>query len=153
MTFLERRIPPPLVVAACAAIMWYLARKAPLLDMPVMLHWLTIIGLAVTGLVVMLVAVASFRSVQTTVNPHKPDAASALVIDGIYRYTRNPMYLGMLFLLLAWAAYLLSLAALMGVLLYWLYIDRYQIRPEEQALSARFGDDFNEYMLRVRRWI
>lgn len=151
--FLERRIPPPLVVAICAAIMWYLARQSPLLEIPLILHWMTIIGFAATGAITLLVATAAFRRAQTTVNPHKPGAASALVVDGIYRYTRNPMYLGMLFLLLAWAVYLKSPAALMGVTLYWLYMYRYQILPEEQALTARFGDDYEAYMLRVRRWL
>lgn len=93
-----------------------------------------------------------FRS-RTTINPLKPASASALVTGGIYRFTRNPMYLGLATLLLAWATYLGSLAALAGVPLFVLYMNRFQIAPEERALEARFGAEYIAYRRRVRRWL
>jgi protein-S-isoprenylcysteine O-methyltransferase Ste14 len=83
----------------------------------------------------------------------KPETATSLVTNGVYRYTRNPMYLGMLLVLLAWAIYLSAPAALMGPIAFWLYIQRFQIQPEERALVAMFGSAFTDYMSRVRRWI
>jgi protein-S-isoprenylcysteine O-methyltransferase Ste14 len=105
------------------------------------------------GLLVMLAGVISFRRARTTVNPLKPDAATTLVTSGIYRYTRNPMYLGMLMVLLGWVVYLASPAALLGVLAFWAFIGHFQIRPEEHALAGLFGTTFTDYMSRVRRWL
>lgn len=153
MNFLEHRIPPPLVGLLCAGAMWYLASLTPLLDIPKAALVVVAVGLGACGLFVMLAGVVSFRRAKTTVNPLKPEAATALVTSGIYRYTRNPMYLGMLALLVGWAVYLSSPVAPLGVAAFWLYIDRFQIRPEERALAALFGGAFSEYASRVRRWI
>jgi len=87
------------------------------------------------------------------VNPLKPDSASALVVAGIYRWTRNPMYLGMATVLAAWGLYLANIGALAGVALFVAYMNRFQIAPEERALEARFGADFAAYRGRVRRWL
>ena len=153
MSFLEHKIPPPLVGVLCAGAMWYLASLTPLLDIPKAALVVVAVGLGACGLFVMLAGVVSFRRAKTTVNPLKPEAATALVTSGIYRYTRNPMYLGMLALLVGWAVYLSSPVAPLGVAAFWLYIDRFQIRPEERALAALFGGAFSEYASRVRRWI
>jgi protein-S-isoprenylcysteine O-methyltransferase Ste14 len=96
---------------------------------------------------------AHFLRARTTINPLKPGNASALVAGGIYRFTRNPMNLGLATLLLAWTIYLGNIAALAGVLLFILYMNRFQIAPEERALQARFGAEFDAYCARVRRWI
>ena len=109
--------------------------------------------IGVVGLAVMLAGVISFRRAKTTVNPLKPETATALVTSGVYRYTRNPMYLGMLTVLLAWAVYLSAPASLLAVVVFWLYIDRLQIRPEEEALVRLFGSTFTDYKSRVRRWL
>lgn len=101
----------------------------------------------------MLAGVISFRRARTTVNPLKPETATALVTSGVYRYTRNPMYLGMLAILVAWAAFLASPAALLGPLGFWTYIQRFQIRPEEKMLTSLFGRAFTDYTSRVRRWL
>ena len=111
------------------------------------------IGVGIIGLFVMLAGVLSFRRMKTTVNPLQPGAATALVTGGVYRYTRNPMYLGMLLLLIGWAVYLSSPIALIGVLVFWFYISRFQIRPEERALAKLFGDGFSDYASRVRPWL
>jgi protein-S-isoprenylcysteine O-methyltransferase Ste14 len=87
------------------------------------------------------------------VNPLHPEATSSLVITGIYRHTRNPMYVGFAAVLLGWAAYLAAPLALLGPLTFVLYITRFQIIPEERALHAKFGPEFAAYQARVRRWI
>ena len=76
-----------------------------------------------------------------------------MVTDGIYRYSRNPMYLGMALLLAAWALWLGNAAALLGIVLFVALINRYQIRPEERILAAKFGDDYRNYCRRTRRWL
>ena len=105
------------------------------------------------GVVLDLVALAHFLRAKTTVNPLRPDAASALVIAGVFRFTRNPMYLGMAILLAAWAIYLANIAALAVLPLFVLYMNRFQIAPEERALEARFGAEYSRYRARVRRWL
>jgi protein-S-isoprenylcysteine O-methyltransferase Ste14 len=83
----------------------------------------------------------------------KPDAASSLVADGVYRWTRNPMYLGFLIALAGWAAYLANVASALVLPLFVLYMNRFQIVPEERALAARFGPQFEDYRRSVRRWL
>ena len=83
----------------------------------------------------------------------KPEAASSLVTGGIYRVTRNPMYVGLLFVLVAWAAFLWAPWAMLGPILFVTYMNRFQIRPEERTLMRTFGDDYARYKIAVRRWL
>jgi protein-S-isoprenylcysteine O-methyltransferase Ste14 len=108
--------------------------------------------LVLCGGAVALAGVLAFRRARTTVNPLRPDSASQLVVAGIYRHTRNPMYLGMALWLLAWGLWLDVPPALLGVPAFVLYLNRFQIAPEERALQALFGADFAGYCARVRRW-
>ncbi|HUR41594.1 MAG TPA: isoprenylcysteine carboxylmethyltransferase family protein [Verrucomicrobiae bacterium] len=153
MTFFENRIPPPLVALLFAGAMWGLASSTPSLDIPRNAAYMIAGSLALLGFVTMLAGALSFRRAKTTINPLKPETASTLVTSGVYRYTRNPMYLGMLLVLIAWAVALSSMAAFIGVVAFWLYIGRFQIRPEERALMAVFGSAFAAYRSNVRRWL
>lgn len=108
---------------------------------------------AAVGVSLDAIALLHFFRRRTTVNPLKPASATALVTGGIYRFSRNPMYLGLATLLLAWAVYLGNLAALAGVALFVLYMNRFQIAPEERALEERFGAEYIAYRTRVRRWV
>ncbi|MGB5625393.1 MAG: isoprenylcysteine carboxylmethyltransferase family protein [Woeseiaceae bacterium] len=103
-------------------------------------------GIAVAG-------VFAFRRHDTTVNPMKPETTATIVTAGIYCVTRNPMYLGIAFVLLGWAIYLANLAALLLVPAFVAYMTRFQIKPEERALLEKFGSNFADYMAAVRRWI
>ena len=151
MRWLECRIPPPLVGLMCAALMaaltWWRAGWPP----PAASSWPLWLLLA---LAVLLdgSAVLAFVRQHTTVNPLTPQNSSALVVSGFYRLSRNPMYLGMLCLLLAWAWWLQQWPALLGPLLFVLWLNRFQIAPEERALATRFGEDYAAYCRRVRRW-
>lgn len=133
--------------------MWLLSQVgAPPVVGDMVRHGVTAV-LVATGLGFDVLGLLAFRAAHTTVNPLHPEKASALVSTGVYRITRNPMYVGMLCLLLAWAAFLAHPAALLGPLLFVLYITRFQIIPEERILQARFGEPYVEYMKQVRRWI
>lgn len=153
MGALENRIPPPLVATLFGLLMWLAARLLPG-ALQLAIEWR--IGLALlvllAGVAICLAGVLSFRHARTTVNPLKPETASALVSSGVYRYTRNPMYLGFATTLLAWAIYLAWPLALLGVMGFVLYMNRFQIEPEERALAGLFGSDFAQYCSQVRRW-
>ncbi|MFO6421971.1 methyltransferase family protein [Motilimonas sp. KMU-193] len=112
-----------------------------------------VIVLVLLGLVFGLSGVGLFRRFKTTVNPVNPEQATTLVTSGIYRYSRNPMYLGLLFCLLAWTSYLGSLAAFICAPLFVIYMNLFQIIPEEQVLTRLFGQQYQAYCAKVRRWL
>lgn len=105
------------------------------------------------GLLIAIMGVFEFRRHQTTINPHKIDKASALVTGGIYRLSRNPMYLGMLLVLIGAIFLSRDVLALIAVPGFIVTLNRLQILPEERALRARFGGAFDIYCDRTRRWI
>jgi protein-S-isoprenylcysteine O-methyltransferase Ste14 len=149
--WLEHRVPPPVVGACAGALMLGAAWLLPVFAFVV--PWLLAAAVALTGFVVSILGALEFRRARTTLNPLKPQEASALVSRGIFRWTRNPMYLGMALVLLGWGLYLGNFGALALIGLFVMYIDRFQIDPEERALQARFGEAFADYRKRVRRWL
>jgi protein-S-isoprenylcysteine O-methyltransferase Ste14 len=150
---LELKVPPVLVLLLVAAGMWLLARYGPLLPLVGSARAVLTTALLAMGLAVALAGVVAFRRARTSVNPLEPDRVSSMVTHGIYRYSRNPMYLGMLFVLAAWAAWLASAPALLGLPAFVLYMNRFQIVPEERVLAQRFGTQYAEYVRRTRRWL
>ena len=153
MRFLEHKIPPPIVGLLIGAGMWFVAKATPRISLDSQVRWVIAALLVASGLIITLLGGAAFRRAQTTVNPLKPEAASTLVVVGIYRHTRNPMYVGFAMVLIGWAAYLSSPLTLFGPALFVLFITRFQIIPEERVLSAKFGQQFSEYKAKVRRWL
>ena len=153
MPALDHKIPPPIVGIACAALAWAVARSAPGLEVAWALQPVVVAILAALGLGIDLWALLAFRSARTTVNPLAPGRSSVVVTAGIYRVSRNPMYLGMALLLLAWCVYLGNPLALLSLVLFCAYITRFQILPEERLLLARFGAPYASYLAQVRRWI
>jgi len=153
MAPLEHKVPPPLVAALVAAGMWGIAGFGPQLPIAPGPAWLAVTLLVATGLAFDVLGIMAFRASRTTVNPLKPERASALVTGGVYRVTRNPMYVGMVFLLLAWAVYLSAVLPFAGIIVFILYITRFQIQPEERVLKGIFGGEYSTYAARVRRWL
>lgn len=153
MRFLELRVPPLAVAVICAlaavAGSWLLPALAlSNAGPPVIVGALFGVG----GLVALL-GVVAFRRAQTTVNPMRPQDSAHLVTGGIYRFTRNPMYLGFALMLLGLASWLSHILAFASVGLFVLYLGRFQIEPEERLLAAKFGPAFSAYARTVRRWI
>ena len=111
------------------------------------------IVLVLVGQGIAIAGVIAFRRARTTINPVRASEASSLVSNGIYRLTRNPMYLGWAITLIAWAVYLGNAIALALVPFFVWYILRFQIKPEERILSQLFGAQFHSYSSQVRRWI
>jgi len=147
------KVPPVALGMIVAALMWCASSAAPGLNFTLPSSLVSSVGLALIGALTCFAGVVSFRRAKTTVNPMKPDAASSLVVSGIYRYTRNPMYLGFLLILLGWAVFLSNLLALVFLPAFILYMNRFQISPEERALGSLFAHDYAEYRARVRRWL
>lgn len=153
MSVLDNRIPPPLVALALAGGMWGLARVAPSLGLDFAIRVPVAVAVALAGLAFDFSGLLAFLRQKTTVNPLKPERATSLVTGGVYRFTRNPMYVGMLLFLLAWGVYLDCLPAFAGPVLFVLYMNRFQIGPEERVLREKFGAPFEAYMGEVRRWL
>jgi len=133
--------------------MWGIARLAPLVDLAQSLRLSAAIACAVVGVTVDVAGIVSFRHAGTTVKPMHPEKTTALVCSGIFGFTRNPMYLASVIFLVAWAAYLSSAWALPGAVAFVLYMNRFQIAPEEKVLALLFGSSYAEYRSNVRRWI
>ncbi len=152
MPSLESRVPPPALVLVMAVFMWLISRAAPLLRFDVPAHkWLAAVLVSV-GFVTGMSGVMTFLNAKTTVDPMKP-RASSMVTWGVYALSRNPMYVGGLIMLLGWAVFLSNALAFLLLPGYVLYINRFQIAPEERALTALFGQPYAAYQVRVRRWL
>ncbi len=153
MQALELKIPPPVIMLVSATAMWLLGRWLPQFSLPSTA--LAIVGatLALTGVAITVFGMLSFRRHKTTINPLKPQETAMLVTEGVYGWTRNPMYLGLAVLLAGWACYLANGIALLVMPAFIAYITWFQIIPEERALQRKFGAPFVKYLTQVRRWL
>jgi protein-S-isoprenylcysteine O-methyltransferase Ste14 len=153
MFALELKIPPVAVTVLFAVLMWLLTRVTPGFELPAALRLPALAAFFAAGAVAGLAAVWSFRRARTTVNPLSPHASAVLVTSGVYRFSRNPMYLALLLALAGWGLFLANAFALLLALFFIPYMNRFQIGPEERALQQLFGQAFADYRQRVRRWI
>ena len=147
------RVPPPVVVALLGVVMWAADRYLGFGKVGSAFQTPAAIALLMAGLLLMFVAIASLFAARTTVNPLRPSRASSLVTTGIFRLSRNPIYLGDLLVLAALAVWLGNLVNVVPLLLFVWYINRFQIIPEEWALKNIFGESYVAYCSRVRRWL
>lgn len=153
LVHLRLRIPPVAVVMLAVGVMWGVKRAMPGLTFDLPGIWALAIAFALVGVAVAAFGVAQFVRAKTTVNPLKPGGVSALVTSGVYRFTRNPMYVGMLFILAGVALAFSHPAAFAVLPAFLIYMNRFQISPEEAALSRTFGPHYAAYRQRVRRWL
>lgn len=153
MKRLELLIPPPLVMLLIGVVMWVLSKVFPALTLAWLHSAMIAYVFALLGLVIGLLSMIAFTRARTTMDPKHPASASNLVSTGIYRYSRNPMYLGVLLVLAGWAIYLGNVLSFLGLVVFIAYITRFQIIPEERLLSQKFGVAFDSYKSKVRRWL
>ena len=153
MTTLELKVPPVAQVVVIAAAMYGVSQVLPALKFSLNGSTALGVGLAVIGVSSGIMGVTQFKKAQTTPNPQALEKVSSLVTSGIYNYSRNPMYLGLVLILLGWALYLSHLLAFIVVPMFILYITRFQIRPEERMMTQKFGECYQTYVSSVRRWI
>ncbi len=149
---MKNKIPPPVLLLLSGAAMWFVAHSEFAFAVSIPFLFIPAIVLAAIGAVISVRAVRQFKSVDTTINPLKPDTASSLVHTGIFSVSRNPMYVGLLFVLSGWAVWLGSLSNIAVLLAFMLFITELQIKPEEAALRKLFGEGYVAYCERVRRW-
>ncbi|MCC4265304.1 isoprenylcysteine carboxylmethyltransferase family protein [Oceanimonas baumannii] len=140
-------LPPPAIAALVAGLMWLLPQGHDFWP-----RWLAV-GPLLAGIGIMLLAAVTMSRANTTLLPFTPERASSLVTTGVFGYSRNPIYLGDALLLLAWALWLQSVPALLGLMVFVAYMNRVQIAAEERALTLRFGQAYTDYCARVRRWL
>jgi protein-S-isoprenylcysteine O-methyltransferase Ste14 len=152
MRALELKVPPPVAGLLVAALMWAVSAWPPVFPLPQSVRLILAGALAVIGVGFDILGLLAFFRRRTTINPLRPARASALVMGGIYRITRNPMYVGMAFLLTGWAVWLGALWPFLGPVLLVAYLTRFQIVPEERILRSKFSE-FEAYAARVRRWL
>ena len=148
---MNNRIPPPIVTLICGTSIYY--SKSFFNQFLNFSNNGISLFLLILGLFVFISAVRSFRKQKTTVNPLKPKQASSLVTSGIFRFSRNPMYLGMLIILLSISFKFNLLGGIIISLLFFIFITKFQIYPEEEAMNELFGDKFTQYSNTTRRWI
>ena len=153
MSALELKIPPVLITSVFALLMWLVSRLTPAIPMSQAVKIIFLLVFAGLAAYVGLAAVASFKKANTTVNPLTPESISSLVVTGIFKRTRNPMYLALMLALTGWGLYLANIFSLLVAIGFIIYINRFQIQPEERSLEEIFGSEFNDYKRQVRRWI
>lgn len=151
--FLETKIPAPIIAAMLGAAMKLYALKFGVAIDPTRLRMLVGVGLSQASAVLALTAAATLWHARTTINPLDPGKTRQLVTGGVFRLSRNPIYLSLLMLLLAYAIRLDSPAVWLAPVAFVAYVTRFQIQPEERVLQAKFGEAFLAYRRRTRRWL
>ncbi|WP_299018021.1 isoprenylcysteine carboxylmethyltransferase family protein [uncultured Photobacterium sp.] len=146
------KLPPPVLLLVTLGGMYLLSVYWPLWVFSFIGQSAMIILLCLVGALLGLAGIVSFAKARTTVNPHNPHKTSKLVTSGIYRFSRNPMYLGLAIWLIAAFIYFSALSGIVMIPLFVFYMNNFQIGPEEDVLEAMFGDEYRQYCKAVRRW-
>jgi protein-S-isoprenylcysteine O-methyltransferase Ste14 len=144
---------PPIVTIIILVCMWVTAKLLTAFAIVLPLRELLASILSIAGGIISFLGMLSFKLAKTTINSIRLESVSSLVVSGIYSVTRNPMYLGLVFVLLGWCYFLSNILTLAFVPLYVLYINYFQIQPEEKVLESKFGESYLQYKLKVRRWL
>ena len=146
-------IPPPLQALICALAMWLLSTRLGQFGFSFSFQQEVAIAICLIGIVIDLVSVGLFAKLKTTVSPFSPNKTDKLVTSGMYQFTRNPMYLGMCFILTGLGLWLGNIASFIMVPIFMWFVTHLQIVPEEEILLEKFGDEYSNYMRSVRRWL
>ena len=145
------KIPPPLVVLILVISTFFSSKKIDLIQIP--FQSLISIFILSMGILILLNPVLKFKKSKTTINPIKFKKVNKLVTSGIYKYSRNPMYLGLLMIVISSSIFYLNIYSILTPLFFYLWINRFQIKREEVFLIEKFGEDYLSYKKKTRRWI
>ena len=148
---METKIPPPLVTLVFGLSIYFSRGMFPAVEAQYSFY----LGafLLLLGFFILISAVRLFKKDKTTVNPLSPEQATKLVTDGIFKHSRNPMYLGMAFVLGSMAVFFNVIGGIILIALFCVYITKFQIIPEERAMRELFSQEFDRYVKETRRWI
>ena len=150
---LALKVPPPVQALVCGILMWVVDKQLPGRQLESAIQLPMAIPFAVSGIVLVVFSMLAFRRASTTVDPFRPEEASHLVVDGVFSYSRNPMYVSLLLVLIGWAIWLDNVYNIAVLALFVTYITFFQIQPEEEAMRSLFGESYEHYCSKVRRWI
>ena len=153
MNALALKVPPVAQVIITAAAMYGVSKMVPALTFSLNGSTALAVALGLMGLSLGIMGVTQFRIAQTTPNPQALEQVSSLVTSGVYQYSRNPMYVGLVLILLGWAFYLSHFLAFVLLPIFILYMTHFQIQPEERMMAQKFGKTYQDYLNKVRRWI
>lgn len=153
MKMLENRIPPLVLVVIIGLTMFAISSLLPTMEVNRSYSFFLSMLLFSIGIFFVIAGVLEFKRKQTTVDPREPEKASTLVVSGVYRLSRNPMYVGFALFLVALVAYLRSPVLSVGVIFFVMYMNRFQIEPEERVMATIFGEAYVRYKAIVRRWL
>ena len=145
---MNNKIPPPIVTLAFGLMIYFSRNIFP--DINNIIFYILSLFFIILGPFILISAVRSFKAEQTTINPININNASSLVISGVFKYSRNPMYLGMVFILLALSFRFNLVGGILFTSIFIMYITKFQIIPEEAAMKSIFGEDFNKYKNKTR---
>ena len=148
---MNNKIPPPIVTLISSLAIYFSRNLFPNHHGPILDTFSVL--LLICGIIIIRTAFLSFKSHQTTINPLNLTKTSSLVNTGVFKYTRNPMYLGMVFILLSIALKFNLYGGLIVIFLFFSFITKFQIIPEEKAMEKLFGQKFNNYKKTTRRWL
>ena len=149
---MKLKIPPPVYMLIFATFMWLLSQHYPLYKFLFNSQHLGV-GIILLGLTIDLISLIKFLRSKTSINPMKPENSQILVTTGMYKFSRNPMYLGLLLLLTGWSLYMGAVSAMLLLPLFAWVLTKMQIQPEEIILEKLFGQPYVEYKKKVHRWI
>ena len=151
MMDIKTKFPPPLVALTFGFLINYTKNIFPKIEIKNEIIFGSF--MIISGLIIILSAIILFKKYQTTITPLNPSNATKLITDGIYKFSRNPMYLGLLLVLVGISIIINLTGGFFFIILFILYINLFQIIPEENAMVDLFKDEFLEYKKNVRRWI
>jgi len=150
---LHLKIPPVAQGLVALLLIWFCPRYFPIYRFEFVCQKALAVIISLWGLGVAVAALWAFIMLRTSVDPHHPDKASKLVVIGVYRYSRNPMYLGILLVLVSVALYLGTVSSFIIITGFIAFINKFQIEPEESVLREKFGDSYEQYLKNVGRWM
>tara|TARA_B100001989_G_scaffold248705_1_gene222709 strand:+ start:54 stop:503 length:450 start_codon:yes stop_codon:yes gene_type:complete len=145
------KIPPPILVIILTSLVYFSSTKLELIYLPY--RQIVSVIILIIGLIVIVSPVVDFIKSKTTVNPVKFKNVNRLVTTGIYRYSRNPMYLGMILIIISTTVYYLNFLSVFSPLIFYIWINKFQINREEIFLEDKFGSEYLKYKSKTRRWI
>ena len=145
------KIPPPILVLILTSLVYFSSTKLESIYLPY--RQTVSVLILIIGLVVIISPVFNFIKSKTTVNPVKFQNVNRLVTTGIYKYSRNPMYLGMILIIISTTVYYLNFLSVFSPLIFYIWINKFQISREEIFLEGKFGNEYLKYKSKTRRWI
>ena len=145
------KIPPPLLVLILVISNYFSSKKIDVIPIPN--QDLVSIAIFLIGILILIIPVSKFIKSKTTIDPIKFKKVNKLVTSGIYKYSRNPMYLGLLMILISSSIFYLNIYSITTPFFFYWWITKFQIKREEIFLTDKFGKEYLSYKTKTRRWI